>query len=83
MKTISIKNTEAVVGDIIHFQGARFEVVFQREVVGHQQAKEGSPVVANTCKWLSGHVEPNYFSPETNWVMQGNERRIIQIEPRT
>ena len=86
-KQISIMNLEA--GMIVHFYGARFEIVsaeVRTHITGHDsydnrpERREDRVMVAQ-AKWLDGHIESGYFGPNKDWTFQGNHyvSHVVEI----
>lgn len=85
-KRTNIMNLEA--GMIVHFYGARFEVV-SAEVKTHitgrdsydnrPERREDRVMVAH-AKWLDGNIENGYFGPNKDWTFQGNYRVSHEVE---
>jgi hypothetical protein len=78
MKTVKrINQLDIKVGHIVHFHGARFEIVARAE---YRDRETGELVVAATGKWLDGEAIRHYFGPDKDWNFQGNKSVIRQIE---
>ena len=74
-----ISNTELQVGNIVHFHGARFEIVSTDLQKDHRDEGNGDIMVA-MGKWLDGEVVQGYFGPTKQWNFQGNKLAIREIE---
>ena len=76
-QTKTIPTLELQVGNIVHFYGARFEVLSTRIV----NCKDGDKVMTTKAKWLDGAQIGGYFGDGTNdWNFQGNHlARTIEI----
>lgn len=67
-------------GYIVHFYGARFQIVADaRESNGHRSqaahlitADGPSDCATAIGKWVSGEIVPGYFGPNKDWNFQGN-----------
>lgn len=79
--TIKSDYMKLIVGNIVHFYGARFEIV-STEIIIENPLHMTLPDVYMRAegKWLSGRIVPNYFGPTKNWVFQGNDFAPIEIE---
>ena len=87
MKTLkTIKATELQVGNIVHFYGARFEVLSIQMHIDYKykwptnEIESGTFFLSSDAKWLDGDVVNGYFGPTKNWNFQGNHLRTIDIE---
>lgn len=80
MKLIPV--TQAKVGDVVHFYGARFVIEeISNTAIGCSSDLQGPhPAAMNIAKWLDGNVIANYFGPDKKWNFQGNESYKISIE---
>lgn len=81
MKTISY--TELQVSNIVHFHGARFEIISVKWCEENpENIKHGMPDVFMSAqgKWLDGEEIRGYFSSGTTWHFQGNIRARCTIE---
>lgn len=80
-------------GDIVHFHGARFEILAdaqpsqshdnEYDEQGNQQ--HTAPRCAwSVGRWLDGAIVPGYFGPSCreDWTFQGNHLATVCIEPR-
>lgn len=88
MKTVSV--TQLNVGDIVHFYGARFEIIRTEESRGHIDGAHAyglhidfvgpSPVAVPMGRYIDGDVVVGYFGPNKDWSFQGNFRNRVQVE---
>ncbi len=81
-KSVNIMNL--VVGNIVHFLGARFEIT-ATNIVEHRSINvefnaERDTVMCANGKWLDGEIENCYFGPHTDWNFQGNKRVSHAVE---
>ena len=74
-----ISNTKLQVGDIVHFEGARFEVISTEMQKDFRDEGNGDIMIAK-AKWLDGRIVPCYFGPTIDWTFQGNKLAIRVIE---
>ena len=75
--TKRINQMDVKVGDIVHFYGARFEIISRRDGSDKELNK---PYCSAIGKWLDGQVVRGYFGPEKNWNFQGNNNVTLQVE---
>lgn len=79
--TKMIKTTELQVGNIVHFYGARFEVLSVQMNQPFSNEKVQKPFLTSAAKWLDGDEIPGYFGKGTdNWNFQGNDLASVCIE---
>ena len=86
-KKIIICVLDLRVGDIVKFEGARFEIV-STEIFSENCRPEPEhgidavmPVMQANAKWLSGSIMRGYFGPDyKDWCFQGNKFRSVVIE---
>ena len=81
--TKHINQLEVKVGDVVHFHGARFEIIERKEYAETQQdlIDIGRTVYVSAIgKWLDGDVVRGYFGPDKNWNFQGNCGVTLLIE---
>lgn len=82
--TKQVNIMDLVVGNIVHFHGARFEVTATK-IVEHRSmhdvfnADRDTMMVANG-KWLDGAKVNGYFGPNKDWNFQGNKRVSHAVE---
>lgn len=80
-QTKTIKTTELQVGNIVHFYGARFEVLSTQMNEPHSTDNIQKPFLSSKAKWLDGEEIRGYFGKDTtNWNFQGNELARVTIE---
>jgi hypothetical protein len=65
------------VGDIAHFQGARFEITTTRV---YEDKYDNETVMVAIGKWLDGKEITGYFGKDINWNFQGNHLSRVDIE---
>jgi hypothetical protein len=80
-QTKQIKTTELKVGNIVHFYGARFEVLFTaiQKATDNDACKKD--VLWSKAKWLDGNEIGGYFGRNCeDWNFQGNDLATVNIE---
>lgn len=76
-----IPRTELVEGNIVHFYGARFEIVSTRLIDDFDGVTDKPcKVMVADGKWIDGEVIPGYFGPGKNFNFQGNRFASAVIE---
>jgi hypothetical protein len=79
-----INQMEVKVGDVVHFYGARFEIISRKDYVETDKdllALGAGPTYCSAIgKWLDGAIVRGYFGPTKNWNFQGNKNVTLQIE---
>jgi FtsP/CotA-like multicopper oxidase with cupredoxin domain len=72
------------VGNVVHFHGARFEVI-STEVQEHRSFRgefnaDRDTVMVAKAKWLDGGIVNGYFGPNKDWTFQGNKNVTEAVE---
>ena len=81
METKYIKTTDLQVGNIVHFYGARFEVLEVQMNQPHSTDKIQKPFLSSKAKWIDGVQVRGYFGEGTiDWNFQGNDQAGVTIE---
>ena len=79
MTTKTINYTELQVGNIVHFYGARFEIISTEMQKDNHDRGNGDIMVA-FGKWVDGATEAGYFGPNKLWTFQGNKLANCEVE---
>lgn len=77
-----IKTTALQPGNIVHFYGARFEVLsVQMHTVKNDAAPGCGFALSSKAKWLDGMEVRGYFGKGTDdWNFQGNDLATVSVE---
>ena len=78
-----VNQMDVRVGDVVHFHGARFEIISSKEIMETQKdliATGHKSYVRAVGKWLDGEIVPGYFGPGKNWDFQGNRNVTLSVE---
>lgn len=83
VSTTLVTYMQLAVGCIVHFHGARFEILsakVRQERDARNIANGNAEFMSAKGKWLDGHIEPGYFGPTKEWHFQGNSRAKATVE---
>jgi hypothetical protein len=74
------------VGDIVQYNGARFEIIAANNYLRNPNSLLSAytgwneDVMNAIGQWIDGDIIKGYFGPFQNFTFQGNKNRFLQVE---